>query len=71
MVVSVIGHLRDVKDPLRTAEAAGRLPAESRVRIEQVGRAYTPEWAARAEAKIQANPRYHWRGEVPAGAVRR
>jgi putative glycosyltransferase (TIGR04348 family) len=70
-VVSVIGHLRDVKDPLRAAEAARLLPATSRIRIEQVGRAYTPAWAARAEAEMEANPRYLWRGDVPAAAVRR
>jgi putative glycosyltransferase (TIGR04348 family) len=71
VVVSVIGHLRDVKDPLRAAEAARLLPATSRVRIEQVGRAYTPEWAARARAEMKANPRYRWRDDVPAAAVRR
>lgn len=71
VVVSVIGHLRDVKDPLRAAEASRQLPAESRVRIEQVGRAYTPQWAERAHAEMKANPRYHWRGDVPAAAVRR
>ena len=71
VVVSVIGHLRDVKDPLRAAEAARLLPADSRVRIEQVGRAYTPEWAARARAEMAANPRYLWRDDVPAAAVRR
>jgi putative glycosyltransferase (TIGR04348 family) len=71
MLISVIGHLRDVKDPLRAAEAARLLPADSRVRIEQVGRAYTPAWAARAEAEMAANPRYCWRGDVPAVAVRR
>ena len=71
VVVSVIGHLRDVKDPLRAAEAARLLPATSRVRIEQVGRAYTPAWAARARAEMKANPRYLWRGDVPGAAVRR
>ena len=71
VIVSVIGHLRDVKDPLRAAEAARLLPATSRVRIEQVGRAYTPAWAARARAEMKANPRYRWRGDVPAAAVRR
>lgn len=71
VVVSVIGHLRDVKDPLRAAEAARLLPAESRVRIEQVGRAYTSEWADRARAEMAANPRYLWRGDVSAAAVRR
>lgn len=71
VVVSVIGHLRDVKDPLRAAEAARLLPADSRVRIEQVGRAYTTEWANRARAEMAANPRYRWRDGVPAAAVRR
>ena len=71
VVVSVIGHLRDVKDPLRAAEAARLLPKESRVRIEQIGRAYTAEWARRARAEMAANPRYVWRGDVPAAAVRR
>ena len=71
VVVAVIGHLREVKDPLRTAEAARLLPAGSRVRIVQVGRAYTPAWAARAEAEMKTNPHYLWRGDVPAAAVRR
>lgn len=71
VIVSVIGHLRDVKDPLRAALAARLLPAESRVRIEQVGRAYTPEWAARARAEMADNPRYRWRDDVPAAGVRR
>jgi putative glycosyltransferase (TIGR04348 family) len=71
VVVSVIGHLRDVKDPLRAAEAARLLPADSRIRIEQVGRAYTPEWAERARAEMAINVRYTWRDDVPAAAVRR
>lgn len=71
VIVSVIGHLRDVKDPLRAAEAARLLPVESRVRIEQVGRAYTPQWAALAQAEMAANPRYVWRGDVTASEVRR
>jgi putative glycosyltransferase (TIGR04348 family) len=71
VVVSVIGHLRDVKDPLRAAEAARLLPKESRVRIEQVGRAYTADWARRARAEMAANPRYVWHDDVPAAAVRR
>jgi putative glycosyltransferase (TIGR04348 family) len=70
-VISVIGHLRDVKDPLRAAEAARLLPVKSRVRVEQVGRAYTPEWATRARAEMASNPRYLWRDDVPAAAVRR
>jgi putative glycosyltransferase (TIGR04348 family) len=71
VVMSVIGHLRDVKDPLRAAEAARLLPAASRVRIEQVGGAYTAQWAERAEAEMKANARYRWRGDVPRAEVRR
>lgn len=71
VVVSVVGHLRDVKDPMRAAAAARLLPADSRVRIEQAGRAYTPQWAARAKAEMKANPRYRWHGDVTRAAVRR
>ncbi len=71
VVVSVIGHLRDVKDPLRAALAARLLPTESRVRVVQVGRAYTSAWGERARAEMAANPRYVWRDDVPAAAVRR
>jgi putative glycosyltransferase (TIGR04348 family) len=70
VTVSVIGHLRDVKDPLRAAEAARLLPPASRVQIVQVGRAYTPEWAALARAEMADNPRYVWRDDVPRAAVR-
>ena len=65
----VIGHLRDVKDPLRAAEAARLLPPASRVRVVQIGRAYSADWAAKATAEMAANPRYLWRGDVPRAAV--
>jgi putative glycosyltransferase (TIGR04348 family) len=70
VTVAVIGHLRNVKDPLRAAAAARLLPAESRIRIEQVGRAYTAQWAARARAEMKANKRYRWRDDVPPASVR-
>jgi putative glycosyltransferase (TIGR04348 family) len=69
--VSVIGHLRDVKDPLRAAEAAGLLAPASRIRIVQIGRAYSAEWAAKARAEMTNNPRYLWRDDVPRAAVQR
>ncbi len=69
--ISVIGHLRDVKDPLRAAEAARLLPKESRVRVVQIGRPYTAEWEARAKAEAAANPRYVWQGDVTRSAVQR
>ncbi len=69
--VAVIGHLREVKDPFRAAEAARRLPATSRLRIVHLGSAETPQWAAKAEAEMKANPRYLWRGDRPRAEVRR
>ncbi len=60
-----------MKDPLRAAGAARLLPSESRIRIEQAGRAYTPKWAKRARTEMARNPRYVWHDDVPAGEVRR
>jgi putative glycosyltransferase (TIGR04348 family) len=70
VTVAVIGHLRDVKDPLRAAKASRMLPAGSRIRIEHIGRAYTSEWAARAQAEMETNRRYRWRDDVPSASVR-
>ena len=38
--VCVAGHLREEKDPFRTAYAARTLPEESRLRIIHLGKAY-------------------------------
>jgi len=69
--VSVIGHLRDVKDPFRAAEAARLLPPTSRIRIVHIGRAYSAEWAAKATSEMAANPRYLWRDDVPRAVVQK
>jgi putative glycosyltransferase (TIGR04348 family) len=67
--VSVIGHLRDVKDPLRAAAAARLLPASSRIHVVHSGAAYTPQWADKAKAEMAANPRYTWLDDVPRAVV--
>jgi putative glycosyltransferase (TIGR04348 family) len=69
--ICVIGHLREVKDPLRAALAARLLPADSRIRVVHIGHAYSPKWAAAAAAEMAANPRYLWRDEVPRAAVQK
>jgi putative glycosyltransferase (TIGR04348 family) len=69
--VLVIGHLREVKDPLRAAEAARLLPATSRIRIVHLGAAETSRWAALAQAEMKSNARYVWRGERTRAEVRR
>jgi putative glycosyltransferase (TIGR04348 family) len=63
--VCVLGHLREVKDPFRAAEAARLLPPSSRIRVLHLGGALEAEMARRARAEERANPRYRWRGELP------
>jgi putative glycosyltransferase (TIGR04348 family) len=63
--VCVLGHLRPVKDPFRTAEAARRLPPESRLRVLHLGGALSEEMGRAAGAEAAGNPRYRWLGERP------
>jgi glycosyltransferase involved in cell wall biosynthesis len=68
----VLGHLRPVKDPFRTAEAARLLPPESKVRVVHIGAPIAPGMAERAREESRTNPRYRWLGEMPqARAIRR
>jgi putative glycosyltransferase (TIGR04348 family) len=69
--VCVIGHLRAVKDPFRTAMAARLLPASSAIRVLQVGGAMIEALAARARKEMQNNHRYEWLGEQSERQVRR
>lgn len=69
--ICVIGHLRQEKDPFRTAEAVRDLPKESRIRVIHLGRAHDASWASQARAEMKINPRYVWKGEVPKWQVRR
>jgi putative glycosyltransferase (TIGR04348 family) len=63
--VCVLGHLRPVKDPFRTALAARLLPGASRVRVLHLGAALSEDMAEQARAEAAVNPRYRWLGEVP------
>jgi putative glycosyltransferase (TIGR04348 family) len=62
--VCVIGHLRPVKDPFRTAEASRLLPATSFVRVLHLGAALGLEMAQQARREMKENPRYRWLGDV-------
>ena len=68
--VCVIGHLRDVKDPFRTAMASRLLPDSSRVRVLQIGGAMTKGMANRARKEMIINERYQWLGEQSQSRVR-
>ena len=63
--ICVLGHLRPVKDPFRTAWAVRLVPAASRLRVLHVGKALSEDMAACARAEMTANPRYRWLGELP------
>ncbi|GGY67440.1 selenoneine biosynthesis selenosugar synthase SenB [Marinobacter zhanjiangensis] len=63
--ICVIGHLREEKDPLRAARAVRLVPADSRIRVVQAGKAHDAQWEQAAREEMARNPRYHWRGEIP------
>jgi glycosyltransferase involved in cell wall biosynthesis len=67
--VCVVGHLRDVKDPLRAAAATRLLPADSTIRIRHAGGILEPKYHERVEREIRENPRYQWLGELDEKAV--
>ncbi len=69
--VCVMGHLREEKDPLRTAYAVRKLPENSRIRVKQFGKAHTSIWTNRATREMNINDRYRWYGEVPHWRVRK
>ncbi len=69
--VCVLAHLRPVKDPLRAALAARRLPPDSRVRVRLVGAALSPALARRARDEERRNPRFRSTGEMPRSSALR
>ncbi len=69
--VCVVGHLRPVKDPFRTAEAVATLPASSRIKVLHLGAAMAEGMADEARRYEADNPRYRWLGDLPRGATMR
>ncbi len=63
--VCVVGHLRPVKDPLRTAYAARRLPRSSQIQVVHIGGALGADMERRARRESQQNSRYRWMGSQP------
>ncbi len=68
--VCVVGHLRPVKDPFRTAVASRLLPASSRIRVLHAGAALSGRMTALARDEMVRNPRYKWLGDRPRWQVR-
>jgi len=63
--LAVIGHLREEKDPFRTALALAYLRDLPGLQIVQLGEALSPEMARTARRLERADPRYRWLGNVP------
>lgn len=62
---SVIGHLRDEKDPLRAGRALAHVPVAAGVRIVQLGASLDATLGAEARALQARDPRYRWLESVP------
>ena len=69
--VCVVGHFRDVKNPLLTAKASRLLPRESRLRLRQAGGMLDPAYEALVAQEQEENPRYRWIGELSVEGVGR
>jgi putative glycosyltransferase (TIGR04348 family) len=69
--VLVIGHLREEKDPLRTALALSHLPPASRIRVTHFGKSLDDDLARRAVELTRTLPRYTWLAERAHAEVRR
>jgi putative glycosyltransferase (TIGR04348 family) len=69
--VCVIAHLREEKDPLRTALAVRHLPAPSRIQVAHIGLALEEKLGVRARAEATGNPRYRWIGQLSHAKTRR
>ena len=68
--VSVLSHLREVKDPLLAAVATRRLPATSRIVVRHAGAELDPELGRLAREETETNPRYQWLGPLPFDRAR-
>jgi putative glycosyltransferase (TIGR04348 family) len=69
--VIVSGHLREEKDPFRTAAALALLPASSRIRVTHIGGALNAEMKREAQDWMHREKRYRWLGELPRGRAAR
>ena len=61
--VCVVGHFRDVKDPLRTASATRLLPSDSKILVRHAGGILESKYQALVKQEVRENPRYQWFGE--------
>ena len=68
--ICVVSHLREIKDPMRTALAVRTVPNQSKIKVTHLGMAHDGRSAAKAIREMKQNPRYVWKGEVAGWQVR-
>ncbi len=64
-VISVMGHLRYVKDPLRAFHALQLLSDYPQLRVRQMGEVLEDRYRLQAEAAMRRDRRYVWTGPLP------
>ncbi len=65
-----VGHLRHEKDPFTPITALRLLPAESRIRLTQIGTALDAHHADTMAVVLQHEPRLHWLGGLTRAQTR-
>jgi glycosyltransferase involved in cell wall biosynthesis len=63
--VAVVGHLREEKDPFRTALALSHVKPDLDLEVVQIGDALSPGFARKARQLMRREPRYRWLGGRP------
>jgi putative glycosyltransferase (TIGR04348 family) len=71
MKICVVGHVRDVKDPLRAALATRLLPDDSRIRVVMAGAVLEKKWQKRVAREHGENARFTYAGELPRNRAMR
>ena len=62
-LITVIGHLREEKDPFCAAQALAQLPKDMPIRVVHLGKAMSPAFKKEARIQMRTEPRYEWLGE--------
>ena len=65
-----VGHLRHEKDPFTPISALRLLPAESKIRLTQIGTALDAHHADTMAVVLQHEPRLHWLGGLTRAQTR-
>ncbi|MBF0237491.1 MAG: TIGR04348 family glycosyltransferase [SAR324 cluster bacterium] len=69
--ICVVGHMRAVKDPFRTADASRLVTQDIPLRILHAGEPLSADMEQRLFKETQENPRYQWLGNLQSWKTRR